>query len=65
MKELAGICAERGYRRLQWSVLDWNTPSIEFYESIGATALDEWTAYRLESEALDAYGADQRPPSAH
>ncbi len=65
MKELAGICAERGYRRLQWSVLDWNTPSIEFYESIGATALDEWTAYRLEGEALDAYGADQRPPSAH
>jgi GNAT superfamily N-acetyltransferase len=56
MKELARICVERGYRRLQWSVLDWNTPSIEFYESIGATAMDEWTTYRLEGGALEAYG---------
>jgi GNAT superfamily N-acetyltransferase len=64
MKELAGICVERGYRRLQWSVLDWNTPSIEFYESIGATALDEWTTYRLEGDALDGYGGAVRRPKA-
>ena len=63
MKELAGICVQRGYRRFQWSVLDWNTPSIEFYESIGATALDEWTTYRLEGDALEAYGASSNSPS--
>jgi GNAT superfamily N-acetyltransferase len=63
MRELAGICVERGYRRLQWSVLDWNTPSIEFYQSIGATALDEWTTYRLEGDALHAYGGAARRPN--
>ena len=44
---------ERGYGRLEWAVLDWNTPSIEFYRSLGAVALDEWTGYRLTGEALD------------
>ena len=61
MRELAAICVQRGYRRFQWSVLDWNTPSIEFYESIGATAQDEWTTYRLEGDALEAYGAASKP----
>jgi GNAT superfamily N-acetyltransferase len=54
--QLARIAVERGYGRLQWSVLDWNTPSIEFYRSLGAVALDEWTGYRLSGEALDRLG---------
>ena len=49
---LAQIAVERGYGRLEWAVLDWNTPSIEFYRSLGAVPLDEWTAYRLTGEAL-------------
>ena len=52
MKNLADICKENGYTRFQWSVLDWNTPSIEFYKSIGAVAMDEWTVYRLSGDAL-------------
>lgn len=49
---LAEVCVERGYRRLEWSVLNWNEPSIGFYRSIGATAMDEWTTYRLTGPAL-------------
>jgi GNAT superfamily N-acetyltransferase len=49
---LASICEERGYGRFQWWVLDWNTPSIEFYKSLGAVAMDEWTVYRVSEEAL-------------
>lgn len=49
---LAGLCVERGYGRFEWSVLDWNTPSIAFYESLGAQAMSEWTNYRLTGEAL-------------
>ncbi|MFE3455367.1 GNAT family N-acetyltransferase [Nonomuraea sp. NPDC059194] len=52
MKELARICVERGYHRLEWSVLDWNEPSIAFYKSIGAIPMDEWTVYRLTDEPL-------------
>jgi GNAT superfamily N-acetyltransferase len=56
--QLARISVERGYGRLQWSVLDWNTPSIEFYRSLGAVALDEWTGYRLSGEALGRLAAE-------
>ncbi|WP_030318061.1 GNAT family N-acetyltransferase [Streptomyces sp. NRRL B-3229] len=49
---LARICVERGYQRLEWSVLNWNTPTIDFYESLGARPQDEWTVYRLTEEAL-------------
>lgn len=55
MKELAKICVARGYRRFQWWVLDWNEPAINFYRSIGATAMDEWTVYRLSGEALERF----------
>jgi len=51
---LARECVRQGYARLQWSVLDWNTPSIEFYRSLGAEAQDEWTVYRLSGAALAA-----------
>jgi len=49
---LAQIAVDRGYGRLEWSVLDWNEPSIEFYKAMGATPLDEWTIFRLTGESL-------------
>ena len=52
LTELARIADERGYGRVEWSVLDWNTPSIAFYEALGARPQDEWTTYRLTGEAL-------------
>jgi GNAT superfamily N-acetyltransferase len=55
--ELARICVARGYERLEWSVLDWNTPSIEFYRALGARPQDEWTVFRLTDEALTALGS--------
>ncbi|MET9427435.1 MULTISPECIES: GNAT family N-acetyltransferase [unclassified Streptomyces] len=57
LTELARICVERGYERLEWSVLDWNTPSIDFYRSLGARPQDEWTVYRLTDEALVRLGS--------
>jgi GNAT superfamily N-acetyltransferase len=51
---LAKTCAERGYGRLEWWVLRWNTPSIGFYDSIGGQPMDEWLTYRLQGPALDA-----------
>ncbi|WP_370531749.1 GNAT family N-acetyltransferase [Streptomyces venezuelae] len=56
LTELARICVERGYERLEWSVLDWNTPSIDFYKSLGARPQDEWTVYRLTDGALAELG---------
>lgn len=52
LKHLARICIDRGYGRFQWWVLDWNEPSIEFYKSFGAVAMDEWTVYRVTGDAL-------------
>ncbi|HEY5877855.1 MAG TPA: GNAT family N-acetyltransferase [Nakamurella sp.] len=49
---LAQLALERGYARVEWSVLDWNTPSIDFYLSLGARPMDEWTAFRLTGPAL-------------
>ncbi|MER6063381.1 MULTISPECIES: GNAT family N-acetyltransferase [unclassified Streptomyces] len=57
LTELARICVERGYGRLEWSVLDWNRPAIGFYEALGARPQDEWTVYRLTDEALAALGS--------
>ena len=51
---LARECVRQGYARLQWSVLDWNQPSIDFYQSLGAIGLDEWTVFRLSGPALVA-----------
>jgi GNAT superfamily N-acetyltransferase len=50
---LARVCVERGYQRLEWSVLDWNEPSIRFYRAIGAVGMDEWTVQRLSGQALN------------
>jgi GNAT superfamily N-acetyltransferase len=56
LAELAAICVERGYQRLDWWVLNWN-PAREFYHSIGAAAMDEWVPYRLTGEPLRALAA--------
>ncbi|HXP21469.1 MAG TPA: GNAT family N-acetyltransferase [Streptosporangiaceae bacterium] len=55
--ELAAICVERGYGRLEWWVLDWNEPALGFYSSIGAEPMSEWTVHRLTGEALTGLAA--------
>jgi len=55
---LARVCRERGYGRFEWAVLDWNTLAIDFYRSLGAEAMSEWTTYRLSGGALDRLAAD-------
>ena len=65
LAELARICVQRGYGRLEWWVLDWNAPARGFYESLGAAAMDEWTVYRLTGPALHALpGPATRPAGA-
>lgn len=53
LKKLAQIAVERGCGRLEWSCLDWNKPSIDFYLSLGAKPMDEWTTYRLTGATLE------------
>jgi GNAT superfamily N-acetyltransferase len=60
---LARRCVERGYGRLEWSVLDWNTPAIDFYVGLGAVGMDGWTVHRLAGAPLAAL-ATEAPPSA-
>jgi len=55
MKHLAQMCVHLGYRRFQWWVLDWNKPAIDFYQSIGAEPMDEWTVFRLSGNALSEF----------
>ncbi len=52
LKKLAQIAVERGCGRLEWSCLDWNKPSIDFYISLGAVPMDEWTVYRIMGDTL-------------
>ena len=52
LQHLARICNERGYGRFQWWVLDWNSPAIEFYHSIGAIPMSEWTVFRVSGDPL-------------
>jgi GNAT superfamily N-acetyltransferase len=49
---LARLCVERDYGRFEWSVLDWNTPALDFYKVLGAEAMSEWTTQRLSGESL-------------
>ncbi|MFQ1001514.1 N-acetyltransferase family protein [Modestobacter sp. SSW1-42] len=64
LRTLAAECVDRGYARLEWSVLDWNTPSIEFYRAAGALPMDGWTVFRLTDspteQALTRFAADRR-----
>ena len=62
LRTLAEVCVDRGYSRLEWVVLDWNTPSIDFYRAAGAVPLDEWTVFRLTDDALTRFAAAQRLP---
>ena len=52
LRKLASIAVERGCGRFEWSCLDWNKPSIDFYLSLGAEPMDEWTVYRIAGETL-------------
>ncbi len=52
LSKLAQITLERGCGRLEWSCLDWNKPSIDFYKSMGAAAMEDWTTYRLTGSTL-------------
>lgn len=54
LQSLATIAVDRGYARFEWSVLDWNQPSIDFYRALGARPMDGWSVYRLEGDALAA-----------
>ena len=55
---LAKMAVDRNYTRVEWSVLDWNEPSIKFYRSIGAAPMDEWTVQRLDGEALQSFAKE-------
>jgi GNAT superfamily N-acetyltransferase len=56
MLALARLAVERGCGRFEWSVLDWNKPAIDFYKSLGAVPLDEWTIFRVTGDALARLG---------
>ena len=58
LKKLAAIAVERGCGRLEWWCLDWNRPSIDFYLSLGAKPMDEWTVYRITGDTLTKLGQD-------
>jgi GNAT superfamily N-acetyltransferase len=53
LKRVAAVAMENGCQRLQWEVLDWNTPAIDFYRELGAEFLDEWRNVRLGAEAIE------------
>jgi GNAT superfamily N-acetyltransferase len=55
LKRLAVRCQAEGLSRLEWMVLDWNIPSIAFYKSLGAVAVDDWTVFRLTGDALKKF----------
>ncbi|MDQ0144511.1 GNAT family N-acetyltransferase [Pseudarthrobacter niigatensis] len=66
LQHLAAIAVEKGYARVEWSVLDWNEPSINFYRSLGARPMDGWSTFRLTGVALDRFGqATSAPAAAH
>lgn len=61
LSRVAEITHERGYGRLEWTVLDWNEPAIGFYRKLGAVPMDEWTTYRLTGEALEKVASERGP----
>jgi GNAT superfamily N-acetyltransferase len=65
LQALAAVCVERGYRRFEWWVLDWNAPAIGFYRSLGAVAQEDWTTYRVAGPALDALAAGLPTGTVH
>ena len=63
LQALAAVARERGYPRVQWSVLEWNRPAIRFYEGLGARLLPDWRTCRAEGTEIDALAADARAPA--
>lgn len=61
LKQLAAIALERGCGRMEWSVLNWNTPAIKVYESIGAKPQSEWSVYRLTGDSLTNFANSSQP----
>ena len=61
---VAAVAAERGYKRLDWVVLEWNQPAIEFYEGLGATRMSDWQTMRLDGERLRQVAAEAPPISS-
>ena len=64
LTNLAARCSREGLGRLEWAVLDWNTPAIEFYQRLGARAMTEWTVHRLAGEAIADVARQALPPGA-
>lgn len=62
LKKLAQIALERGCGRLEWWCLDWNKPSIDFYRSLGAVPMNDWTVYRISGETLTKLANDETTP---
>jgi GNAT superfamily N-acetyltransferase len=60
LAHLARVAVDRGYGRMEWSVLDWNVPAIAVYRRIGSTPLDEWTVHRLTGDALRTLASEDR-----
>lgn len=60
MARLAARCVDAGYARFEWSVLDWNAPSIAFYQSIGAEVLPDWKICRMSGAALASFGSETK-----
>jgi GNAT superfamily N-acetyltransferase len=61
---LAQLAQERGCGRVEWSVLDWNRPAIDFYHTLGAQPMDDWTVFRLEQSAMEQLASDFPVPGA-
>lgn len=59
LQQLAKIAVERGCGRLEWVCLDWNQPSIDFYKSLGAVPMDEWTIYRIAGPRLKEFAEEK------
>jgi GNAT superfamily N-acetyltransferase len=62
LRTLASTAIERGFQRVEWAVLDWNTPAIEFYRRAGALPMDEWTVFRLTGDALTSFAGGGQDP---
>ena len=60
MQKLARRCADEGWTRFEWAVLDWNKPAIDFYRAMGATVMDEWRICRLTGAALASFAGGAR-----
>ncbi len=59
LRTLAALCVQRGYARLEWSVLDWNTPAVDFYRAAGARPQEGWSVFRLTDAALTGFAQER------